>query len=160
MNQEDEAQFRKTQLRLLNAVDKICSAHGLTYWIDFGTLLGAVRHKGFIPWDDDIDVSMPMADYKKFLEIAEKELPNDIFLQTPKTDPAYKQNFAKLRDCYSTYLEHRETDDGKYHKGIYLDVFPSYTYPKAPKLFKDILCYVTMHTRYDAVVLSKKIYIN
>ena len=67
--------LRQAQLRMLNIlleVDKICRKNNLSYWIDYGTLLGAVRHKGYIPWDDDIDISMPSDDYKKFTEIAIK----------------------------------------------------------------------------------------
>ncbi len=101
LNKGERIEYRRTQIRLLDAVKDICDRNKLVFWIDFGSLLGAVRQKGIIEWDDDIDVSMPIKDYKRFLKIAEKELPKDIFLQTPKTDKNYKQNFAKLCDCYS-----------------------------------------------------------
>lgn len=151
---------RKTQIRLLDALDTLCTKHNLTYWLDFGTLLGACRNKSFIPWDDDIDVSMPLKDYRKFLEVASKELPNDIFLQTPETDPAYKQAFAKLRDCYSTFLEHHEDASIKYHKGIYIDIFPSVYYPKMPFFFRKVLLYFTVRSRHKAVVQKRNIIIN
>lgn len=63
MNQEDAIQFKKTQLKLFDAVYKICSEHGLRHWINFGTLLEVVHHKGFIPWDNDVDVSMPIEEF-------------------------------------------------------------------------------------------------
>ena len=67
--------LQKEELKILEVIDSICRKHGLTYFIDAGTTLGAVRHGGFIPWDDDADVGMPYEDYKKFCEIAPHELP-------------------------------------------------------------------------------------
>ncbi len=120
--------LREAQLVMLNLLlefDRVCTKHGLSYWLDFGTLLGAVRHKGFIPWDDDLDVAMPRADYEKFLEIAVAELRDDIFLQTKQRDKSFFAHFAKLRDKKSTYIESFEEDKKiKYHQGIYLDIFP------------------------------------
>jgi len=75
-------------LRLLKIFDAICNEAGLQYWLDGGTLLGAMRHSGFIPWDDDVDVKMPIDDYHRFLALASDVLPYDIFLQTRETDPA------------------------------------------------------------------------
>lgn len=152
IQESDRIECRKRQLRLLDTLKAICDKHGLIYWIDFGTLLGAVRQKGYIPWDDDIDVSMPMKDYRKFLEIAESELPRDIFLQTPKTDRAYRSCFAKLRDCYSTFIEHHESEKNTYHKGIYMDIFPSIYYPKMPRIVKKVLLYFTVKSRDLAAV--------
>ena len=123
-----ETDLKKAQLvmlRLLSVVDAICKVEDLKYWLDCGSLLGAVRHEGFIPWDDDLDIAMHRDDYNKFLEIAGKYLPGDVFLQTPKTDRKYSMGYAKLRDKYSTYLEPGEKEDGNsYHKGIFLDIFP------------------------------------
>lgn len=155
ITEEVKVECRKVQVRMLDALKDICDRHGLVYWLDFGTLLGAKMFKGFIPWDDDIDVSMPMEDYKKFLKIAEKELPCDIFLQIPETDKEYKQCYAKLRDCYSTFLGNHETGKESYHQGIFIDIFPSVVYPKMPYFFRKVLLYFTVRSREKAVVLRK-----
>lgn len=116
---------QKVMFSLLETFDMVCQKHHLTYWLDHGTLLGAVRHQGFIPWDDDLDVTMPREDYEKFLYYAREELPESIFLQTKKTDPCSPVHYAKLRDRNSTYIDAWE--EGKnicYHQGIFIDIFP------------------------------------
>ena len=75
------------ELEMLKLVDKICQKHNLHYSLVGGSLLGAVRHKGFIPWDDDIDIAMKRKDYEKFLKIAQKELPKKYFVQYCETEP-------------------------------------------------------------------------
>ena len=82
--------FREVQLKgyeILKAVVDLCEKHNLTYFLSGGSLLGAIRHDGFIPWDNDIDIEMPVKDYRKFLRIAKDELPQNLFLQTYFTDP-------------------------------------------------------------------------
>lgn len=124
-------QTQLIQLRMLKYVDKICSEHGINYWLDGGTLLGAVRHKGFIPWDDDLDIAMLRKDYERFLNIAKKELPEDIFLQNTETEKYYTRPFTRLRDKYSTYeLEEWESINNKIHSGIFIDIFPFDYLPK------------------------------
>ena len=109
-------------LRILKVFDAICCKYNLTYWMDAGTLLGAARYGGFIPWDDDVDVIMPIEDYEKFHSIAEKELPYDMFYQTNQTDPEHNISWAKIRDRFS-YMD----DPGgpyPYCQGIPIDIFP------------------------------------
>lgn len=115
--------LKQIELDLLKIFAEICDNNNLKYFLIGGTLLGAVRHKGFIPWDDDIDVGMPRKDYEKFIKIAQKQLPEYIFLQTNKTDPKYPQNFAKLRNCNTTFIE-TAVKNLKINHGIYIDVFP------------------------------------
>lgn len=74
MTNEELRRVQLTQLEIAKEIKRICDKYQLKYIIDFGSLLGAVRHKGFIPWDDDMDMSMPRADYEKFLDVAQKEL--------------------------------------------------------------------------------------
>jgi lipopolysaccharide cholinephosphotransferase len=121
-------QVQLVQLRLLEIFDAICRRKGLSYWIEFGTLLGAVRHEGFIPWDDDLDVSMPREDYNRFLRVAPGLVPSDVFIQTFETDPLYTYYKVplKLRDRNSTMIENSRD---RFHQGIFIDIFP---YDKVP----------------------------
>ncbi len=119
-------QARLVMVKMLKVFANICEKHNLTYWLDFGTLLGAVRHGGFIPWDDDLDVSMPRKDYEKFKKIAPKELPYDIHFQTRSTALGNRWRYVKLRDKYSTYITVSDKREHvKYHRGIFIDIFPS-----------------------------------
>lgn len=110
-------------LEILKAVVGVCEKHKITYYLCYGTLLGAVRHQGFIPWDNDIDIEMPVEDYKRFLKIAPVELPQDLFLQTYFLDPGYNEMFAKVRRKGTTSLP---VAWKKYHinLGIGIDIFP------------------------------------
>ena len=127
----DPKDLRKAQLIMLEMLvefDLICKKHNLKYWLDAGTLLGAVRHKGFIPWDDDIDLSMPVEDYTRFVEIAEDELSKDIFFQTRQRDAEFKFDYIKLRSNKASIVEFHEKDkDITYHQGVFVDIFPMLT---------------------------------
>ena len=128
--------LRKVQLRILDImieIDKICRKHDIKYWLDGGTLLGAVRHGGFIPWDDDLDICMMQKDYERFIEIAPKELPKHLFLQTPQTDPSYKFNLSKIRDKNTLFITKYDDFTKDYAKGIYVDIFVVEPYPKVSK---------------------------
>lgn len=112
-----------TELDILKEFDRLCRKHHLHYYIVGGTLIGAVRHKGFIPWDDDIDVSMPRKDFKKFIKIAKEELSQEFFLQTRKTDKKCQFHYAKLRKS-GTYFGEEKFEHTAFHKGIFMDIFP------------------------------------
>lgn len=101
-------------LGYLLEVDRICKKHNITYFLGGGTLLGAARHKGFIPWDDDVDIMMLREDYDKFLEVAGDELPDGVILQDPKKDKNYCYCYAKLRLTDTVFA----TDFSKNHKGM------------------------------------------
>lgn len=116
-------QCQLVQLHLLYVFDAICKEYNLTYFLCAGTLLGAMRHGGFIPWDDDLDVGMPVEDYKKFIEIAKTALPKDVILQTPENRPHTAMPFVKLRDAYSFYYETRSDIVASDFVGIYIDIF-------------------------------------
>lgn len=135
--------LRKMQLRILEIlveIDKICRNHNINYWIDFGTLLGAVRHEGFIPWDDDLDIAMPTEDFQKFMKIAPKELPSSLFLQTQDTDPSYGMLVNKVRDKNSFFITQHEDFTRDYQKGLYVDIFEVKPYPTiSKKLQKNIM---------------------
>lgn len=112
-------------LEILKDVHKVCEENSIKYFIIDGTLLGAVRHKGFIPWDDDLDIGMLRKDYEKFLKVAPKKLKSDLFLQTVKSDKNYTLYHipAKVRKNNTLFVEFGE-EQPKYHSGIYIDVFP------------------------------------
>lgn len=120
-------QCQLVQLRLLKILDGICAEKGWRYWLDGGTLLGAIRHKGFIPWDDDIDIAMPREDYEAFCREAAPLLPPDTFLATAVTDPACPHiHTSKLRDRHSWYKDHiLLAREPRFHQGIFLDIFPA-----------------------------------
>ena len=118
--------FREVQLKgydILEAVVDICEKHGLVYYLNGGTLLGAIRHDGFIPWDNDIDIEMPVKDYRKFLKIAKTELPENLFLQTYYTDPGYNELWAKVRANGTTSIP-VAWKNYDMHMGIGIDIFP------------------------------------
>lgn len=128
--EKGETPLRQSQLvmlRMLKIMDYLCNKHDINYFLTGGSLLGAIRHQGFIPWDDDVDVGMTRANYEKFEKLAVPELPNDILFQTAETDPEYpscRYVEAKLRDKYSTYsITERKKITQKWHQGLMLDIF-------------------------------------
>lgn len=117
-------QCQFVQLHLLHVVDAICKEYHLTYFLTGGTLLGAMRHNGFIPWDDDLDIGMPREDYNRFLKIARCELPKDVILYAPSDTLERVISFSKLRDAYSFFGESSMGISLKRQNGIFLDIFP------------------------------------
>ncbi|MGL5575482.1 MAG: LicD family protein [Sarcina sp.] len=126
-----------TMYKMLKKIDKICEKHGIEYYLSDGTLLGAVRHKGFIPWDDDLDISMTRENYKKFEKVAQKELGDDFFVQTVDTEEKYGTYGIpmKVRYNHSLLVEHKALD-AVYNQGIFIDVFPMDKLPNNPKVIK------------------------
>lgn len=130
------------ELEILVEIDRICEKYKLRYFIDYGNLLGAIRHKGFIPWDDDIDIMMMRKDYEIFAEVANAELPKELVFRSPEDDSGNYELFSSV--------QHRamliSTDAiGKYHNYLYgagVDIFP-YDYlakdPNKEKQREDIL---------------------
>ncbi len=123
MSQETVRKLQMEQLDILAQVDKVCKDHNLTYFAVGGTALGAVRHRGFIPWDDDVDIAMPRADYDRFLEIAARELPEKYRVQHFSTEPATPFYFAKVRKSGTLFVEY-PVKDLPIHQGIFIDIFP------------------------------------
>ncbi|MBY3790484.1 LicD family protein [Photobacterium carnosum] len=124
-------------LDILIEIDRICKKNNIPYWLDAGTLLGAVRHKGFIPWDDDIDICMLRADYFRFLDVCKYDLNSEYFCQTSDTDIEYPKRTipCKIRKSKSYISEAEDvfygTDKLDFHKGLYVDVFPMDYYGKS-----------------------------
>lgn len=115
----------KVEQEILDVVHRVCMNHGLKYSLVFGTLLGAVRHGGFIPWDDDIDIIMPRDDYERLISIWDQVAPQGYLLQNKRTDPDFTQNFTKIRKDNTTFIQSEEEMSKKYHTGIFIDIFPA-----------------------------------
>ena len=124
--------LRRQQMRMLEIlveVDKICKKHDIRYWLSSGTLIGAMRHNGFIPWDDDLDIEMMRSDYLRLMEVLPSELPEWLALQNDETDPNYFFFYAKVRDRRSRMLEQNNYDRLWKEQGIYIDIFPMEQHP-------------------------------
>lgn len=125
-------------LDIVCQLDVICKKYNLRYFITGGTLLGAVRHKGFIPWDDDLDVAMLRDDYEILLKHAD-EFVYPFFLQTPDTDSNYYYSFAKLCHEETTYCSKMFCYQG-FHAGVSIDIFPidKWDYAKGKEIYDQI----------------------
>lgn len=111
------------EIQLLQKLDEVCKKYNLTYFVEYGTLLGTIRHQGFIPWDDDIDVIMFRKDYEKFQEIAPQEFSDPYFFQNSYTDLLLNTFFSKIRNSQTTAIEFPDADP-KFNQGIFIDIFP------------------------------------
>lgn len=128
MNRQELKRLQQVELDILKEFIKICEEEKLRYFAIGGTVLGAVRHGGFIPWDDDVDVGMPRSDYEKFLKIAQDKLPKHMFLQYFATDLEVPYHFAKIRNSNTTFVE-LSCAKIKMNHGVYIDIFPLDGYP-------------------------------
>ena len=144
-NNEILEQLKKKETDMLKEFISICEKLNLKYYLAYGTLIGAIRHKGFIPWDDDIDVVMPRKDYEIFLEKAQALLPEHLFLQHSGTEPDYMMSFAKIRNSNTTFMQ---ISDRKFkiNHGVFIDIIPLDFCPDDEKEYQKIL---QKKKRYD-----------
>lgn len=133
----DFEKLKKKEVEILQNFISACEKMNLNYFIAFGTLLGAIRHGGFIPWDDDIDVYMPREAYDEFVKNGHKFLPENYFIQTIESEPLYALNFAKLRDSNTTLVE-RHVIDIDINHGVFIDIFPLDGYIKGKNKLLDL----------------------
>ena len=155
MNEVFEKNLRKLQLLQLdiaNAIKELCESNGIPYFLIGGTLLGAIRHKGFIPWDDDFDVGMLREDYERFIKIAEEKLDKKkFFLETWDTEKGYGFPFAKVKLNGTRYPERNAPKS--VHQGIFVDVFPIDT--AAPTKRKRLLQLAVFQVTYKFYIYKK-----
>lgn len=152
----DGSILRLQQLRMLSIlkiIADICNRHQIPYWLSSGTLLGAVRHKGFIPWDDDLDIEILEKDHKKLMRILRKELPSFLKIQTNRTDWNYPGVYMKIRDTYSAICENNFIDNQYKYRGIYIDIF---TVAPISKSSHTVSAFLHRYLLYGWRMLTKK----
>ncbi len=160
-------QVWQVELDMLEIFKNICNKYDINYSLNGGTLLGAIRHKGFIPWDDDIDIMMLRNDYEKFLQVAEKELSEPYFLQYYKSEKGYYYGHAQIRNSNTTAFIKNDIFNNFNH-GIFIDIFPLDNVPdnvkerkkflKKISKFKKILSFYTVRQSTNLLkVLIKKV---
>ena len=113
------------QLDLYAEFERVCKKHDIKFVASGGTMLGAVRHHGYIPWDDDMDLMMTRGEYEKLCIIGPQEFKHPYFFQTEETEPGFHRWFARLRNSETTAIQSKEESMGlKYNQGIFIDIFP------------------------------------
>lgn len=148
--------LRKLQLEeltLLEELDRVCKKNNIEYFIAYGTALGAIRHQGFIPWDDDIDVMMTTENYNKFEKIATKELGKDFFFQSLDTEKHLHIYWNKIRKN-NTISAIKGQEKTKTHLGICMDIFPLSKYPTKRRVQKKHYLYMKM----ALIILETELY--
>lgn len=163
ITEEESARLRRVMLEIALDVNTVCEKHQLKLMMAYGTLLGSVRHQGFIPWDDDMDFMMFRNDYEKLIELFDSELSEKYVLQVPATEPKASFTRMKIRKKNTVFLEY-ETEGLPIQKGIFIDIAPLDTLPKG-KLRRLVHCSVfvfcrqatlaTAFYRYPSVALMK-----
>ena len=146
-------QLQKVELDILIEVIRVCKENGLNYFTVGGTTLGAIRHNGFIPWDDDIDIGMMREDYEKFLRIAPLKLSKGFTLQSYSTEPNMPTYFAKVRKDDTLFVEDYARDI-QMHQGIYIDIMP---YDKIPEDLKERAKYRRKVQFWNQLFIAKSI---
>jgi len=124
--------LKARELEIVKEFHRVCEKNCLRYTLAFGTTIGCVRHKGFIPWDDDIDVTMPYEDYIKFNEIAQTGLDGKYILVNHEKEKYYRIPFAKLQIRKSCAISRYPSPYKWKNQGIYIDIFPAFYVPKNP----------------------------
>lgn len=136
--QETLKRVQEISLDILRVIDNICREEGVSYSIAYGTMLGAVRHKGFIPWDDDIDLIMTPEEYERFLGICEVRLPENLKIVYCGNNPNYPLNFAKVVDINTKFVD-VDYEGLQYPQGVSVDIFPTYRIRNKSSIIKRMI---------------------
>lgn len=147
MNFETLRKLQLTELVILKDFDQFCLENNINYSLYAGTALGAIRHKGFIPWDDDIDICMERTQYEKFLDIWEEKGPDGYFLQSERDFDNTRINFSKIRMNGTTLISGNSRDTSP-HNGIWIDVFAIDKVPKNKRLRKKLFLWAKIRMVY------------
>ena len=123
MDIQDLNKIHEIELEILDVVDAFCRLHKIPYSLYCGTMLGAVRHGGFIPWDDDVDICMLRHDYDRFIKLWLNSHNTKFIIQNKTTNQCFDQSFTKIRKDHTTFLQSDEYA-GLYHNGIFIDILP------------------------------------
>ena len=121
--QYDIKEVQKSLLEILIELDRICRKYEIKYSLEGGSLLGAIKYKGFVPWDDDIDVIMERKEYERFLKVCKRELNKEFFLQNNRTVYHFPLNYSKLHKRGTLYVQ-ESIAHLKIHQGLFIDIFP------------------------------------
>ena len=162
MNKKVLRKLQLEELTILDELERICKKNNIEYFIAYGTALGAIRHKGFIPWDDDIDVSMTIDNYRKFEKIVESELNQKFYFQTPKKEKHMYLFWNKLR-INNTLSTNKGQEDLPMHLGICMDIFPMSKFPideKKQQQHKKIIkwVYIILETELFKLKIGAPLY--
>ena len=165
-NQTDEKYLNKLHhdiLTIMDEVDRICREHNLRYYLMCGTCIGAVRHKGFIPWDDDLDIAMPYKDFRRFISLVldnttrKSVLPDSLYLRWVSTEKCYHHSFAKV--CLKGTVFQESNGPAAQNAGIFIDIFPLYSCSKSCKRIEKknrLLLFVENCIHYKGLDHDKK----
>lgn len=148
MNKSQLNRIHDVEIEILDEIVRICEKHHLRYCLVGGTLLGAVRHSGFIPWDDDLDIAMPRKDYDYFIRVCETELNEEFFLHNETSDNNYWLTFIKIRKKDTIFRESRLAESSIQHEGIWVDIFPLDYAQKEKSFMKSVRTFIIRNLKY------------
>lgn len=166
MKQETLDKLHAVQLDMLDLIDGFCEKNNLSYYLAYGTLLGAVRHNGFIPWDDDVDIIMPRKDYEYLEEHISETMGEKYFFQSSYTDKHYGRSFSKIRINNTIFLEDDDSNVEGRHHGIFIDIFvmedcgstETGFFAIKRKIYKIIDSYIVLKRSNMTVPMNKKFF--
>ena len=157
LTNEDLRRMQLLELDMIAEVDRVCNKHNINYVIYGGTLLGAIRHKGYIPWDDDADIAMLREDYNKFKKVSHEMNPDICWLQDHDTDPKYIWGYSKVRRTGTT-LVRKGQEHLKYKTGVFIDIEIMDDVPKSllGQILVDIDCYFLRKIQWSRVAVKQE----